>query len=187
MAVTRVLMIAHGATGATRAARFPQDEPLEPGAERAARQLAVALPLNPGRATALTGPEMRCRQTAQLLQLSQPATDQALADWQAGDWTGRTLDELAAQQPGGVQEWLENPHARPHHGENLTEVISRAGRWLDERDQDRVIAVTHPALLRAVAVHALQAPPSSFWRIDVPPLSTLLASGEPGRWSVRLH
>ena len=49
----------------------------------------------------------------------------------------------------------------------------------------RVVAVTHPAVIRAAIVHALGAPPASLWRIDVEPLSLTRLHHGSGGWSLR--
>jgi broad specificity phosphatase PhoE len=136
----------------------------------------------------LRGAARRCAQTATALDLPcEP--DPALDDWDLGDWAGRTLDAVAAQDPGAVAAWLRDPDARPHGGETLAELLARSASWLDHQAADpatRVIAVSHPAVLRAVAVQALRAQPQAFWRLDAGPLATLTLTGRPGTWSVRL-
>jgi len=190
----RLLLIAHGATAATRAAAFPRDEPLDPGAVAATRALASGLPLSHPRTQRTSGPERRCAQTSTALAPDVNSDGGPgwlevadLSDWDAGRWAGQTLDAVSAAEPDAVQAWLQDPDAAPHGGESLTQLLHRTGAWLDARPPtSRTIAVTHPAVLRAAAVHALTAGPAAFWRIDVPPLATLSLTGTPGRWSVRL-
>ncbi|MBB5156135.1 hypothetical protein [Saccharopolyspora phatthalungensis] len=40
------------------------------------------------------------------------------------------------------------------------------------------------SVIRAAVVHALQAPPAAFWRLDVAPLSHTMMSGNAGRWTL---
>jgi broad specificity phosphatase PhoE len=47
-----------------------------------------------------------------------------------------------------------------------------------------VVAVTHPAVVRAVLVTALRSPAEVFWRIDVPPL-TATTLRRRGGWTLR--
>ena len=47
------------------------------------------------------------------------------------------------------------------------------------------IAVTHPAVIRAAIVHALQVPLPAFWRFDIAPLSLTDLRFNGGVWSVR--
>ena len=46
------------------------------------------------------------------------------------------------------------------------------------------MAVTHPAVIRAVILIALDAPPKSFWRIDIAPASRTVLHFR-GRWTLR--
>jgi broad specificity phosphatase PhoE len=47
-----------------------------------------------------------------------------------------------------------------------------------------VVAVTHPAVIRAAIILALDAKPLSFWRIDIPPLYRVRLRGNSGRWTL---
>ena len=181
---SRVTFIAHGSTSATRRTAFPLDEPLEPTAPAAIASLAERLHRPPG-VLALTGATRRCRQTAELLGLV-AAVDAGLADWDLGDWAGRALAELSTEAPDDVRAWITDPHFGPPRGEPLTSVIERVGGWLEAAGDRpaRVIAVTHPAVIRAAIVHTLRAPADSFWRIDVSPLAVVEVRGRPGRWSL---
>lgn len=176
--------ICHGSTIATRKAAFPLDEPLESSALAAAATLSARLQ-RPAGGQALTGPSLRCRQTAELLELS-ATVDVGLADWNLGSWAGQTLAELSAEAPDEIQAWITDPSAQPPGGEPLTSLIERVGRWLDmaEPRPSRILAVTHPAVIRSAIVHTLQTPADSFWRINVSPLTVVEVRGRPGRWSL---
>jgi broad specificity phosphatase PhoE len=45
--------------------------------------------------------------------------------------------------------------------------------------------VAEPSVIRAALVYALKAPPSTFWNIDVRPLSTTAVTGRSRRWNLR--
>lgn len=173
---TRVLLVCHAATAATQHTAFPGDEPLS--------VTGTADPL-PRAHRALTGPEQRCRQTAELLGL-RPTVDPRLRDCDYGRWRGRTLDELSATDPDAVRSWLTDPAATPHGGESIVDVLSRVGGWLDEQFAvtGRVVAVTHPAVIKAAVVHAVRGTPESFWRIDIAPLSRTGLSGRSPAWTL---
>jgi broad specificity phosphatase PhoE len=107
-----------------------------------------------------------------------------------GRWRGLTLGEAMAREPSAVDAWLADPRSAPHGGEPLMSFISRVGGWLDTRpvdDGSRIVAVTEPAVVRAALVYALKAGPSSYWNIDVRPLSTITLAGHNGRWNLRLE
>lgn len=177
---TRLVLVCHGATSATRRAAFPADEPLE-------HPDAAADP--PPRAdVVLCAPHTRCHQTAAALGLT-PTTDDGLRDCDYGTWRGRTLDDVTMSDPAAVHAWLTDPAAAPHGGESTQDLLTRVGVWLDKlpRDHHRVIAITTPAVIKAAIVHAIHGTPATFWRIDVPPLSRTELSGRPASWTLRLR
>ena len=51
--------------------------------------------------------------------------------------------------------------------------------------EGRVLALTHPAVMRAALIHALGASATAFWRIDVAPLSRLILSRHGGSWRLQ--
>ena len=174
----RLVLVCHGATSATRRAAFPADEPL-------AEPDVVLDPLRTD--VTFCTPELRCRQTAAALGLD-PVPDNGLRDLAHGDWRGRTLDEVAADDPAAVHAWLTDPDAAPHGGESIRDFLDRIAAWLDALplDHHRVAAIVTPAIVKAAVVHAVMGTPGSFWRIDVPPLSRTVLSGRPTSWTLRL-
>jgi broad specificity phosphatase PhoE len=179
-----VVWISHGATIATRRSTFPADEAIED----AARRLAVAMaPQLGGADRAYAAPERRTLETAAALGLA-ASPDAELRDCSYGRWTGRSLVDLASSEPEALGAWLSDPCAAPHGGESIAEVIQRVENWLDlqARDKGSVVAVAHPAVMRAAFIHAVGAPMAAFWRIDVGPLSRLGMSHDGRRWALRL-
>jgi broad specificity phosphatase PhoE len=180
----RLTLVAHGATSATRGAAFPHDEPLEDRAIHHATLLARRL----GHADrVLTGPALRTRQTAEVLGL-RAEVDEELRDCDFGRWPGLRLADLAVAEPDGLARWLSDPEFAAHGGESISEVSRRVAAWLDRQASSaagRMIAVTHPAVIRTAILHAITAPASSFWRIDVTPLSCTDIIAERGRWTLR--
>jgi broad specificity phosphatase PhoE len=178
----RLDLLAHGASTATRAARFPDDEALEPSALAALEALSGRL--QPYRAV-LAAPARAARDTAAALGLA-PVVETALRDCDYGRWRGCALADVAAREPGGYAAWLADPGAAPHSGEPLAALIERANAWLASslaRDGG-TLAVTHASFIRAAIVSALDAGASAFWRIDVAPLSLARLSGREGRWNL---
>lgn len=43
-------------------------------------------------------------------------------------------------------------------------------------DEQRILAITHPTVMRAALAHVLEIPPSAAFRIDIAPLSRLTLS-----------
>ena len=178
----RLDLVAHGASTATRAARFPDDEAIEASS-------VVALEALSGRlrpyGLVLTAPGRAARETAAALGFDADV-ETALRDCDYGRWCGLALADVAAREPDGFAAWLNDPAATPHGGESLTDLIKRADAWLGEaRSRDgATLAVTHSSVIRAVIVSALGAGPSVFWRIDVAPLSLARLNGREGRWNL---
>jgi len=180
----RLTLIAHGATAATRDARFPRDEPLE----AAANTKAAALARHIGRVdVAWSSPALCSMQTAEALGLM-VSIQPLLADIDHGAWAGKSLAEVEAADPAGLAQWTEDPAAAPHGGEAVEHLLQRIRVWLEQaaNESGRIVAVTHPAVIRAAAVVALDAPPKSFWRIDIEPLSLSRLDSHAGRWTVRI-
>lgn len=173
--VVRLVLISHASTMALRRARFPADEPIDEGGHR---ELARCAPFGSGRV--VFGPELRCRTTAAELGLV-GVVDPALRDLDAGGWRGRAPAEVPA---GELADWLADPDFRAHGGESVGAVLDRVVRWLATVEEP-TIAVTHPAVVRAAVVAALGAPPSGFWRVDVPPLGVTRLHRRGKTWTLR--
>ncbi|MFF0446650.1 histidine phosphatase family protein [Streptomyces sp. NPDC004609] len=177
----RVTLVSPAMTSALREARFEGEVSLDEQGLTAARAVAGTLS-RAGRP--LTGPSLRCRETADALGLAaEPVA--ALADWDVGRWRGRRLAEITGTEPEAVSAWLADPSAAPHGGESLTALCERVARWLASLPGGQVLAVVEPALIRVVVVHALALPPETFWRLDVPPLALTELTGRSERWNLR--
>jgi broad specificity phosphatase PhoE len=109
-----------------------------------------------------------------------------LCDLDYAAWGGHDLSEVQSLTPEDVAAWLIDPAAAPHGGESILKLISRIGRWLEEqRDAGHTLAFTHPSVIRAAIVYALEAPPLAFWRIDIAPLSMTDLRWNGRMWTVR--
>lgn len=175
----RLDLIAHGATAATRGARFPDDEALEDGAAAPGRRLKSY-------DAVLSAPARAAVETARAFGL-EAQVEPALRDCDYGRWRGLGLKDVAGQEPDAFANWLADPAAAPHGGELLVALLERTRAWLSAclpRD-GAVLAITHAAVVRAAVVCALGAPASAFWRIDVAPLSLARMSGRAGRWNLQ--
>jgi broad specificity phosphatase PhoE len=180
-ALRRLLLIRHATTDAVRRNAFPIDEPLDDAGRSAASRLAGRL----GSGEVLCSPALRARETAAAAALD-ATVDPVIAEGDLGTWAGRTLAQVHDVDPDGVSAWLTDPHACPHGGESLSALLARIGGWLDaQAAQDgRAIAVTHAGVVRAAVVHALDAPPAAFWRVDVTPLAVTELHAHDRRWTV---
>ncbi|EST21603.1 histidine phosphatase family protein [Streptomyces roseochromogenus] len=184
----RVTFVAAARSAPLLAERFEDDRPLDQaGWDEVQRVAGDLLPLAAAELR-YCSPTPRSRATGEALGYA-PLVQLALRDCDMGRWRGLTLGEAMAREPEAVDAWLADPRATPHDGESLLAFISRVGGWLDTRpaeDGGRIVAVAEPAVIRAALVYALKAPPSTYWNIDVRPLSMSTVTGRAGRWNLRL-
>jgi broad specificity phosphatase PhoE len=178
----RLDLLAHGASTATRAAQFPDDEALEPSAVGALEALR-------GRvrpyARVLTAPARAARETAAALGFD-AEVELALSDCDYGRWRGLASKDVAEREPDAFATWLGDSGAAPHGGESVMALIERTHAWLMQSlaREGATLAVTHASVVRAAIVNALGAGPSSVARIDVAPLSLVRLSGHGHRWNL---
>jgi broad specificity phosphatase PhoE len=179
----RLTLICHASTSRLRAGAFPDDEPLDERGRVRATAAGAALRAA-GRA--LVSPALRARQTAEAMGLAADV-DPLLRDCDYGRWNGRTLADVEKEEPSAVAAWIAKLGSAPHGGESIEALLRRVATWLDERGREngRQVAVTHPTVIRAAVVQAIGANSSSFWRIDVAPLTLTDLRGHHGRWTLR--
>lgn len=175
----RLTLLAHGMTAAMSAGRFPTDEPLSDLGLRQIDALGELRPFD----RVLAGPETRTRQTAQHLGRL-PLIEPALADLDYGRWRGLTLDAI---DPDDLRHWMTDPFSAGHGGESVAALLTRTDDWLrySSRTPGRTLAITHPAVVRAAIVSVLDAPPESFWRIDITPASRTVLNFCARGWVLR--
>jgi broad specificity phosphatase PhoE len=178
--VVRLSLVSHAMTDAMAAGRFPTDEPLSAVGRR---QLSVAIDFGATEFTSLSGRELRCLQTAELLGLH-AAVEPRLADLDCGRWRGDVLGGVLAAD---LAVWLTDPTSAPHGGESVVDLMDRVAGWLESltAGPSRTVAVTHPAVIRAAILLALDAPPKSFWRIDIAPASRTEMHYRGHAWTLR--
>lgn len=164
MVSLRVAFVSHASTDALRLARIPADESLnEVGRRECARREQMSAD------RVRVAPELRAIETAQALGLV-GESDPGLSEIGYGSWRGLETDQLP---PDDFMAWLTDPEFKPDGVESIVELIARVSAWLFKTAaaKQHTIAVTHPAVIRAAIVSALDAPATAFWRIDIPPLS----------------
>lgn len=183
MKSTRVTLVCHARTDAQRLARFALDESVEMDWQAAAGSMAERFK---SVFTLLSAPEARTRETAALFGSTVEIVD-ALADCNLGRWHGLDLKDLQRDEPEALHVWLDDPSSAPHGAESVAQMHARVGHWLDavRSHGGHIVAVTHPFVIRAALLHAVQCPLAGFNGIDVEPLSTVDLRFN-GRWRLRL-
>ena len=174
----RLLAVAFPPTTATRSAMFggwsgpvTADVPVLDG--RVASWVRGPEPVAAGTAERLGGPD------AEVLF--------ELADADFGAWAELSLDEVGEREPQALRLWLIDPWVSPHGGESLADLIWRVGQAIDQHPwpEGRSVAVVAPLVARALAVHALGAPPEVIFRVDVAPLGRVLLSRSGDHWRLQ--
>jgi broad specificity phosphatase PhoE len=177
----RATFLTSAPTAATAAAAFPGDEPLDGRGRLWAEAGRGCLP----RADRVRhGPERACRETCSILGLD-GTVDPLLRNWDLASWSGRTLDDVAAERPDDVAAWLTDPEGVPHGGEALTALLARVRHWMAGLPCGHTLAVCAPAVVRAAVVTVLGAPAAAFWRIDLGPMTLTDIRGGGDVWTVR--
>jgi broad specificity phosphatase PhoE len=173
----RLLVVAHAPTAQAPALMFGDaGEPYTQDVRR----------LNGRAASWFSGPEQACQITAASLG-GEAERLQDLRECDFGAWTGRTLVDVAFEDTTALEIWLCDPHAAPHGGESLAQLINRIGRVLDDHPwpEGRSVVVVSPLVARAAAVHALGAQPEVIFHLDLAPLGRLLISRSDHIWRLQ--
>jgi broad specificity phosphatase PhoE len=179
--LTALTLVAHALTPALRGLVLGGAAAPDAASLEAARELKLEAD------EAFSGPEPAAVKTAEAFGLT-ARVEEALRDREYGDWTGRSLEELLTADPQQVAGWLEHPHTAPPGGESANDVLTRVADWLGDlaelEDRRKVVAVVHPAVVRAAVLYVLEAPAESLRHVDVRPLSVVQLSAHAGSWSL---
>ena len=134
----------------------------------------------------LHAPEIATTETAAAF-IPDSAPCPALRDVAYGEWSNRTVADVAEQAPQDFQSWMVAPSSAPHGGESFEAAQIRAAAWLESLHPKggSTLAVTHALVLKLLLLHVMGAPLTSVWRIDVEPLGTLTLTSDGRRWTLR--
>jgi broad specificity phosphatase PhoE len=178
----RLHLLCSASTASVSFVAFAADEPLDSRGQESLYSVSGRLPSCD---IALRSPALCARQTADGLALT-PTIEPLLRDCDFGRWAGRSLEDVGADEPAAVADWLRNPRAAPHGGESFADLTKRVAAWMDQMliQAGSVLAITHAFVIRAAITHALGAGPEAFRHIDVAPLTRAKLSGGGGRWTL---
>jgi broad specificity phosphatase PhoE/ribonuclease HI len=173
---TRLVLIRHGSTEHSADRRFSgrNDLPLDPAGEAQAAALARRAPSWGHVAAIFSSPLRRARQTADAvaaaLRLPVSVTDD-LAELDFGSWEGLTHAEVRERDPDELAAWYASPDVATPGGESLTALtrrVRRARNAVIAAHPGQVVAVvTHVSPIKALVRLALDAPPSSVYRLHL--------------------
>jgi ribonuclease H / adenosylcobalamin/alpha-ribazole phosphatase len=204
--VTTLVLVRHGATSLTAEKRFSSGlGGSNPGLtdEGRAQVREVAEWLSPiGRAVhvVVTSPVRRTRESAEILAerwgvglVEEPA----FAEMEFGAWDAMTLAEVREQRPDEIDGWRGSLDVAPPGGESFRDVEKRVldglTRLLEAHAGETVVVVSHVTPIKIVVAHAVDAPLSSLFRMEMSTASVSVVAffGEPDgdgiRASMRLY
>ena len=194
---TTLVLVRHGVTAHTTEKRFSGGlASANPGLSDEGRDQirSVATWLSPlaDRVDAvLTSPVRRTRESAEILAeaLGHPLEEEpGFAEMEFGDWDGLTFVEVAEKHQAELDGWLGSVDVAPGGtGESFRSVEKRvlAGlqRVLDAHAGRTVVVVSHVTPIKTLVAHAVDAPLSSVFRMELSPGSVTVLSfftGGPG-------
>lgn len=125
----------------------------------------------------MVSPALAARQTAETLGL-EVSVVHSLRDVDHGEWTGQGFEAIQQRDPLSLAGWLADPTKGVPGGESLSDVVARLAPWLQaqaERDA-HLLAITHPMIIRAALIAALDFSPTTTMRIDIKPLGAVRLS-----------
>jgi probable phosphoglycerate mutase len=178
----------HGETEWSRSGRHTShtDLPLTPDGIAEARRLVDALS-GVTFDLVLTSPMRRAAETAALVGLPEARRDPALAEWDYGDYEGKTTAEIREHAPG----WTVWTQPAPG-GETGDRIAARADgviQHLIAEATDRALIFSHAHFLRVLGARWVGQPPAFGQRLllDTATISVLSWEREQraiGRWNV---
>lgn len=151
----RLLIVRHGQSSwnATRRLQGQSDTPLSDFGRRQAQAMAPLIAgLRP--TMALCSDLTRTRETAALLGYPDATQDPRLREIDVGDWAGRPIPELLAEDAAAFRGWRAGTH-RPPGGESWAAFRNRVAAVVTglpdaETDDERILMVAHGGVIRAL-------------------------------------
>jgi alpha-ribazole phosphatase len=173
--MTRVYLIRHGQTtwNAERRYQGRRDAPLTELGRTQMRRLAAALASEPVRAV-YTSPLGRCRWGAERIAAQhglEPIVEPDLVELDHGILEGLRVDEMEDHVGTLVRRWWEDPAGvQLPGGESLEQARARAYgafcRIVESHPDQIVVVVAHGGVNKLILLTLLQAPLSSYFRIQ---------------------
>jgi broad specificity phosphatase PhoE len=190
----RLILVRHGVTDWNREGRWQGrlDPPLSDDGRREARLVAARIADDRElRAARIVSSTLgRASQTAELIGAAvgvDVELDQRLMEIGAGEWEGRTHDELEATDGDRYRAWRsQDSDARPPGGESLEVAIGRVRELLAEIAAGSgpwpTLVVSHGGILRVLANLLFDLPGGWMWNLDVDNASVSVAARMGERW-----
>ena len=148
----------------------------------------------------VTSPVRRTRESAEIVAERLEAAlveEPGFAEMEFGSWDGMTFAEVRDRRPDEIDAWLGNLDVAPGGGETFREVEKRVedalSRVVETYVGKTVVVVSHVTPIKILVAHAVDAPLSAVFRMELSTASVSVVSffGEPSsdgiRGSMRLY
>lgn len=169
----RLLLVRHGQSEWNAEKRLQGQADIglsENGIQQAEALREVIQSIKPCKA--ITSDLRRARHTASLLGFPGAVPTPGLREISVGDWTGRLIPEIIADDPEGYAEWRAGT-VSPPAGESWTQFVERVCGVIEtyrgEQSISNLLVVCHGGVIRALLDHYLSMTPASI--IPVGPAS----------------
>jgi ribonuclease H / adenosylcobalamin/alpha-ribazole phosphatase len=187
--VTTLVLVRHGATSLTESKRFSgglggSNPGLTDEGRAQVREVAEWLaPLGEAVETVVTSPVRRTRESAEILaeRLGLDLVEEpGFAEMEFGTWDRMTFAEVREQRSEELEQWLGNLDVAPGGGESFRDVHRRVlaglARLLERYAGRTVIVVSHVTPIKTLVAHAVDAPLSALFRMELSTASVSVVS-----------
>lgn len=183
----RLLLVRHGESewNAVRRLQGQADIGLSEKGVAQARALAPIIEqLAPD--VVVTSDLRRARHTAELLGFADARCEPGLREVDVGDWTGKEIAGIVADQPDDYRGWRAGTFAPPG-GEDWGSFCARTAQATQEaaRSADRLLVICHGGVIRALLQTLLDLSPRRI--IPVGPASLTILASKTGESVMRLE
>ena len=204
--VTTLILVRHGATSLTAEKRFSgglagSNPGLTDEGRAQVREVADWLaPIGEAVDVVITSPVRRTRESAEIMaeRLGIDLVEEpGFAEMEFGTWDGMTFAEVRDRRPDEIEAWLGQLDVSPGGGESFREVEKRVedalSRVLETYAGKTVVVVSHVTPIKILVAHAVDAPLTALFRMELSTASVCVVSffGEPSsdgiRGSMRLY
>jgi probable phosphoglycerate mutase len=178
---TFIYFVRHGETILTPERKFSGTGSLDPelmqeGLEQADLVAEEAAKL--GADILIASPLKRTRQTAEAIARTTGLEinfDESWYELSFGDWDGKSIEEVKAEDPDAYQAWLNSTAYAPGGGESYEQASVRIEEALEklvaEHPGKKVIVVTHNGVIKTAIMLAMGAPAEAVFHVDATPCS----------------
>ncbi|AGF79488.1 fructose-2,6-bisphosphatase [Desulfocapsa sulfexigens DSM 10523] len=162
----QLILIRHGMTGISGKYVGSSDVPLSADGCRQIMELRTKIP-DIAVSAIIASPMLRCRQSCDLLFPEHPVIyKKDLREVDFGRWEKRSFSEIAAMDPGYVEQWAEASDSFCFPGgeclKHFVQRVQDVGDYIASLSEDTVIVVAHGGVIRTLLCYFLKIDPSHY-------------------------